>query len=58
VPRLAGVRLFLDRYLQGKMVAEIAQEPGVTREWCSRSYRKEAFRLAVMQFLRDISTGR
>ncbi|MFQ6029791.1 MAG: hypothetical protein ACE5Q6_20130, partial [Dehalococcoidia bacterium] len=57
VPDLAGVRVFLERYAAGKKVAEIAQELGVTREWCSRAYRKEAFRLAGMQFVRSISAG-
>jgi hypothetical protein len=57
-PEMAGVKLFLERYLQGKRVAEIAQELGVSWEWCSRSYLKEALRLAVMQFLRGISTDR
>lgn len=55
VPNLAGVRIFLERYLEGKKIAEIARELGVSREWCSRSYRKEAFRLAGMQFVRLVS---
>lgn len=46
---------FLNGYLAGKKVSEIAKELGVTREWCSRGYRKEAFRLAGMQFVKLVS---
>jgi DNA-directed RNA polymerase specialized sigma24 family protein len=49
------VRLFLVRYLEGKKVAEIAEELGVSREWCSKAYRREALRLAGMQFVRSVS---
>ena len=57
VPDMAGVRRFLERHLDGKKVAEIAKELGVSREWCSRRYRSEAFRLATMQFVKSISNG-
>ena len=50
-----GVAGFLNGYLAGKSVAEIAQELGVSREWCSRNYRREALRLAGMHFVRSIS---
>jgi hypothetical protein len=30
----------------------VTEEVGVSREWCSRNYRKEALRLAGMQFVR------
>ena len=43
--------MFLERYLEGKQVVEIAKELGVSREWCSRNYRKEALRLAATQFI-------
>ena len=58
VPSLAGVRLFLVKYLEGRRVSEVDRELGVSREWCSRHYRKEAFRMAGMQFVRLISIGR
>ena len=51
VPGKEWVGVFLKRYLEGKQVLEIAKELGVRREWCSRNYRKEAIRLATMQFI-------
>ena len=57
VPGMKGVRVFIERYAQGKRVSEIPQELGVSREWCSRSYKKEAFRLAGIQFVRSISSA-
>ncbi len=51
----SSVRVFLERYLEGKTVREIAEELGVSREWASRGYRREAFNLAGMQFVRLIS---
>ena len=55
VPGKEGVTAFLRGYLAGKSVAEIAQELGVSREWCSRNYRREALRLAGMHFVRSTS---
>ena len=55
VPGKEGVAAFLQGYLAGKSVADIAKELGVSREWCSRNYRREALRLAGMQFVRAIS---
>ena len=52
VPGKSRVTAFLEKYLEGKRVAEIAKELGVSREYCSRTYRKEAFALASEQFLR------
>jgi DNA-directed RNA polymerase specialized sigma24 family protein len=52
IPGLSQAKFFLESYLKGKKMAEIAQELGVSREWCSRAYRKEAFDLAMKQFLR------
>ena len=46
VPGKEVVATFLKGYLAGRSVAEIAQELGVSREWCSRNYRWEALRLA------------
>ena len=43
VPDKSGVTVFLERYLAGKSVTEIAQELGVSREWVSRAYGKEAW---------------
>lgn len=57
VPSMVSLKVFLERYLQGKKVTEIAKELRVSREWCSRSYRKEAFRLAGIQFVRSVSVG-
>ena len=57
VPGKEGVVAFLKGYLAGRSVAEIAQEFGVSREWCSRNYRREALRLAGMHFVRSISVG-
>ena len=55
LPGKEGVTAFLRGYLAGKSVAEIAQELGVSREWCSRNYRREALRLAGMHFVRSTS---
>ncbi len=55
VPGYAPMKTFLNGHLRGKSVSEIAQELGVTREWCSRRYRKEALKLASMQFVRIVS---
>jgi hypothetical protein len=55
IPGMESETAFLKGYLAGKKVSEIAKELGVTREWCSRGYRKEAFRLAGMQFVRLVS---
>jgi hypothetical protein len=55
IPGMEKETAFLKGYLGGKKVVEIAKELGVTREWCSRGYRKEAFRLAGMQFVRLVS---
>lgn len=55
MPDKSGVRVFLERYLEGKNLTEIARELGVSREWVARSYRREAFRLAGMQFVRLVS---
>ena len=54
IPSMGSVEVFLERYLEGKRITEIAKELGVSREWCSRSYRKEAFRLAGMRFVRSV----
>ena len=51
VPGKEGMAAFLQGYLAGKSVADIAKELGVSREWCSRNYRREALRLARMQFV-------
>jgi DNA-directed RNA polymerase specialized sigma24 family protein len=56
VPGKQGLAAFLKGYLAGRSVAEIAQELGVSREWCSRKYRREALRLAGMQFVRSMSS--
>lgn len=56
VPGKEGVTAFLKGYLAGRSVAEIAQELGVSREWCSRNYRREALRLAGLQFMRATSS--
>lgn len=55
VPDRAPLKVFLERYLEGKRIAEIAEELGVSREWCSRTYRKRALELAGMQFVRLVS---
>ncbi|MDA0735204.1 MAG: hypothetical protein O2860_11595 [Chloroflexi bacterium] len=54
-PDKRGVRIFLERHLEGKNVTEIAKEIGVSRNWVNKSYRPEAFRLTAMQFVRDLS---
>ena len=58
VPDKSGVKVFLEGYLGGKKVTAIARELGVSREWVSRSYRKEGLRLAGDQFVRAISRER
>ena len=55
VPGSEGVVAFLTGYLAGRSVAEIAQEIGVSREWCSRNFRREALRQAGVQFVRYVS---
>ncbi len=55
VPGKSGLKTFLEGYLAGKTVTEIARELEVSREWVSRSYRREALRLAVAQFVRLVS---
>ena len=55
VPDKAEVRTFLEMYLDGKNVTEIARELGKTREWVSKAYRKEAWTLAGTQFIKLIS---
>ena len=57
VPLQAPLHLFLTRYVEGKRVTEIAGELGVSREWCSRAYRKQALKLTGMQFLRLAASG-
>jgi len=57
VPSLSNVRQFLTRYVDGKKIAEIAEELRVSREWVSRAYRKEAFGMAGAQFVRLVSKG-
>lgn len=51
VPAQAPLATFLARYVEGRRIAEIAEELGVSREWCSRSYRKQALELAGRQFV-------
>ena len=53
-----GVAAFLKGYLAGKSVAQIAQVLGISREWCSRNYRREALRLAATHLIRAISVER
>jgi len=55
VPGKSNVHYFLEEYLKGKSVSQIADELGVTRSWCSRAYRKEAFQLTSTQFVKLIS---
>lgn len=55
VPSAKPVGTFLVRHTEGKPVAEIAEELGVSREWCSRSYKKQALRMAGIQFVRLVS---
>ncbi len=55
VPDKGEDRTFLELYLDGNSVTEIAQELGKTREWVSRAYRKEALTLAGTQFIKLIS---
>ena len=55
IPDKFGVKTFLEGYLEGKLIIEIAEELGVSREWASRAYRREAFNLAGMQFVRILS---
>ena len=55
VPGKSNVHYFLEEYLKGKNVAQIAKELGVTRSWCSRAYRKDALQLASTQFIKLIS---
>lgn len=46
------LRVFLERCLEGARISEIAEELGVSREWCSKAYRKQALAQAGMQFIR------
>ncbi len=55
VPDKGSMRVFLEGYLRGKSVTELAQELDVTREWASRRFRKEAIGLASTQFIRMVS---
>ena len=55
MPDKAQVRDFLEAYLLGKSVTELAQELDVSREWASRRFRKEAIGLASAQFIRMVS---
>ena len=52
IPKKSHVSLFLQGWLKGKRVSEIARDLGVSREHCSREFRKEAFQLVSEQFLR------
>ena len=54
VPGKESVAAFLSGYFVGRSAAEIAWELGVSREWCSRNYRREALTLTGMQFGRGI----
>jgi len=47
IPTLTRLRRFLEQYLEGKPITEIAADLGVSREWCSRAYRKQALNLAI-----------
>jgi hypothetical protein len=55
IPGMERIATFLEGYLAGKSVSQMAKEFGVSRAWCSRGYRKEAFRLAAEQFVRLVS---
>ncbi|MFQ6027443.1 MAG: hypothetical protein ACE5Q6_08125, partial [Dehalococcoidia bacterium] len=55
VPDKDGVRIFLEGYLEGRTVTEIAKRLKVRREWVSRAYRKEALTLAGIRFVRSVS---
>ena len=55
VPDKTEVKTFVETYVDGKSVTEIAQELGKGREWVSRAYRKEA--LAGTQFIKLISAA-
>ena len=55
IPANSRVRTFIERYLEGCRVSEIANELGISREHCSRTYRTKAFGLASEQFLRIAS---
>ena len=57
MPDKTEVKTFLEMYLDGKSVTEIAQELGKSREWVSRAYRKEALALAGTQFIKLISAA-
>lgn len=57
VPTQEPLRHFLEQYLKGKSVTEIAAELGVSREWCSRAYRKQALEIAALQCERMIVLG-
>ena len=55
IPDKEPVKVFLEGYLQGKSITEIAQELDVSREWASRRFRKEAIGLASAPFIRMVS---
>ena len=55
IPDKGPVKVFLEGYLRGKSITELAQELDVSREWASRRYRKEAIGLASAQFIRLVS---
>ena len=57
LPFHAPLRLFLERYVEGKRITEIASEIGVSREWCSRAYRRQALELAALQCFRLTGDG-
>jgi hypothetical protein len=47
----SNVALFLKKYIEGKKITWISREVGVSREWCTKSYRKEAIKVAAFHFL-------
>ena len=58
IPGMTGVTAFLEGYLRGTKVTEIARQLNVSREWCYRSYRKEALSLVNIQFIRTLTVDR
>ena len=54
-PRKSRITGYLQGHVKGAATPEIAEELGVTREWCSRSYAMEALRLVALQFTRLIT---
>lgn len=55
MPASAPLKALSERHIEGRRVAEIAKELGVSRDWCSRAYRKQALQLAGMQFVRLVA---